>query len=286
MTATQIRLVVPKIRVDDVEARLFELAPIDTPPALASFEIEGTDDWQIDAYFETPPDDNQLSTALAGFPYTREVAEEVDWVAQSLSHHHEVHARRFHVYGSHHDTPPVKGWSIKVDAGMAFGTGQHDTTKGCLLALDDLARRRYILGNVLDLGCGTGILAIALSQMTNGRVMASDIDPIAVDVAKENARLNGRANDIEFVVSEGLKNRALFCPAGYDLIVANILAKPLVNMATGVASALRPGGFLILSGLLTSQEQLVRTTYRNRGFAIRRRLVLGEWSTLLLRRLA
>lgn len=286
MTATQIRLVVPKDQVDDIEKRLFDLAPIDAPPALASFEIEGTDDWQVDAYFEAPLDDDQLDTALAGFSYTREAAEEVDWVAQSLSHHHEVHAGRFHVYGSHHDAPPVKGWSIKVNAGMAFGTGQHDTTKGCLLALDDLARKHYVLDNVLDLGCGTGILAIALSHMTNGRVLASDIDPVAIDVAKENARHNGRANDIEFVVSEGLKNRALFCPDGYDLIVANILAKPLVNMATDVTSALRPGGFLILSGLLTSQEQLVRTTYRNRGFAIRRRLVLGEWSTLLLRRLA
>jgi len=281
MSGCQISMVVAKEETDAAEQALASMAPIDEPPGLSSFEIPGELEWQVDAYFPNQPTDDQLAQALAGYEYELQPAPEIDWVAQSLTHHQQVEAGRFHIYGSHHDVPQRGGANIKIDAGMAFGTGQHETTLGCLRAIDEAAKFRP-LNNTLDLGCGTGILALALAHVATQRVTASDIDPVAVDVAKQNARVNLLQGKINFLVSAGLHHRDLGEKAPFDLIAANILAKPLCQMAPDISGAVALGGTLILSGLLTVQEQMVLRAYRNQGLSFKKRYVIGEWSTLVL----
>jgi ribosomal protein L11 methyltransferase len=281
MSGCQISLVVAKEETDTVELALASMAPVDEPPGLSSFEIPGELEWQVDAYFPDQPTNDQLTQALAGYHYDVRPAPDIDWVAQSLTHHQQVEAGRFHVYGSHHETPHKGGVNIKIDAGMAFGTGQHETTLGCLLAIDEAAKFRP-LNNTLDLGCGTGILALTLAHVATKQVTASDIDPVAIDVARQNAQVNFLQGKIDFLVSAGLHHRDLGDKAPYDLIVANILAKPLCQMAPDISGAVAVGGTLILSGLLTVQEQSVLKAYRKQGLSFKKRYVIGEWSTLVL----
>jgi len=283
-TSWQVRVIAERDEIDDLEALLASLNSPDDPPGLSSFEIPGDPRWQIDAYFSEQIDEEKLAQLLSAYEYEITLAPQIDWVAQSLTHHQQITAGRFHIYGSHHKKPSSGGVNIRVNAGMAFGTGQHNTTLGCLLAINQIAKERPII-NALDLGCGTGILALALAAVTRKSVTASDIDPIAVDVAQQNARDNHQASRIRFVVAPGMRHRSLATRAPYDMIVANILAKPLCQMATDISNAVTLGGVVVLSGLLTTQEQVVLRTYRNRGLAIRERFIIGEWSTLILQRL-
>lgn len=190
----------------------------------------------------------------------------------------------FLVHGSHHDTNTLApAISIKIDAGLAFGTGHHETTRGCLELLADLARKQKRI-HALDMGCGSGILAIAIAKLTRCKVLGTDIDPIAISVSQENAKANYVAPLVDGVAADGTHHPEIRCRAPYDLIVANILASPLKRLAIEVDEILHPSGNLIVSGLLSEQEAGVLSRYRQFGFHLKKRYTLGDWPTLLLSR--
>jgi ribosomal protein L11 methyltransferase len=195
-----------------------------------------------------------------------------------------VRAGRFFVYGAHDAGRVPQGVvTIRIEAGMAFGTGHHETTALCLSFLSDLARKRGFR-RVLDLGAGTGLLAIAAAKLWRRPVLASDIDPVAVGVAGENATLNDVGPLVRPVLADGLANPKLAAGKPYDLVMANILAGPLTKLAPQIAASVAPGGMVILSGLLASQENLVMSFYQPHRLILRRRLRDGPWSALLLER--
>ncbi len=215
------------------------------------------------------------------------VAEDIaeqDWVAASLAGLAPVRAGRYLVHGRH-GRAQVKAndLSLEIEAALAFGTGHHGTTRGCLLALDLILKRRRPR-RVLDLGTGTGVLAMAAAKSLKRRIDSGDLDPVAVRAAADNARANGVAPFVRPVVSAGLRHPILRAGRPYDLIFANILAKPLRLLAPSIAAAATPGGDLVLSGLLAPDVPGVLTSYAAQGFALRRRADLDGWATLMLQR--
>jgi ribosomal protein L11 methyltransferase len=216
-----------------------------------------------------------------------EVVPDKDWVAENQRSFQPFTVGPFWVHPSHvGDGIPAGLLPLRIDAGLAFGTGTHATTRGCLslLATLDPAETK----NVVDVGCGSGILTIAMAKLWKRPVIGGDNDPEAVAVARENAELNGVAGLCRFVTAAGLQAPQLAAQAPYDLIVANILAGPLMELSESFAAAIRPGGRVLLSGLLVEQAEMMLSTYRRRGFAFERRLDLETggawWRTLLLRR--
>jgi ribosomal protein L11 methyltransferase len=236
----------------------------------------------VEALYTEPPDAAFLSR-VAGRDVAVEPLPDQDWIRLSQQGLPPVRAGRFFVYGAH-DAGKVPHGVIpmKIEAGMAFGTGHHETTALCLSVLSDLARGQAAFQNVLDLGTGTGLLAIGAAKLWKKRVLASDIDPVAVEVTRENARANGVAPWVLAAVADGLDNPLLKNGAPYDLIVANILAGPLTRLAPSITRALAPGGTLLLSGLLRNQELLVTSFYPRLRLIDRRRM--GPWSALVLER--
>jgi ribosomal protein L11 methyltransferase len=272
------------------------VAAIEADDRLADLSLDlhelAADRWQVSVYFGGKPDVGE-SAALAGAlraagaegaSFGIEALPETDWVAKSLAALSPVRAGRFLVHGRH-DRGRVlpNDIAIEIEAGLAFGTGHHGTTAGCLAAIDRLARSRPVR-NALDLGTGSAVLAIAIARRTKAHVVASDIDPVAVAVARANVRLNGVAALVRTVVADGLGNRVIQRQAPYDLIVANILAGPLVALAPAIRRSLAPGGMAIVSGLLTTQARRVAAIYRGQGMRRVGAIVLGEWATLVLRR--
>jgi ribosomal protein L11 methyltransferase len=257
--------------------------------ACAAFEGDNGQ-WQVAIHFRQPPDEASLrelvelsaGPAAAGALAFETVAA-ADWVAQSLAGLKPVRAGRFIVHGAH-DRAQVKSneIGIEIEAALAFGTGHHGTTRGCLLALDDLVKQRRFK-HVLDIGTGSGVLAIAAAKALHCAVTASDIDVLAVDAARGNARLN-RAPGITFVHAAGAKARAITRDSPYDLIFANILLGPLTRMAVPVAQLAAPGARVILSGLLPSHANAALAAYRAQGLVLERRVPLDGWMTLVLRR--
>jgi len=209
---------------------------------------------------------------------------DTDWIKLSQQGLPPVRAGRFFVYGAH-DEGEVPGGviPIRIEAGLAFGTGHHETTALCLSVLSDLAKRRRFR-NVLDLGCGTGLLAIGAAKLWRRPVIASDIDPVAVEVTRQNAQANGEAQAVRAFVADGLASPALATRAPYDLIVANILAEPLTRLAPEITKSLARGGVLVLSGLLRWQENLVLSFYRTQRLRLRHIRRDGPWSALVLER--
>ena len=266
-------------------------AAIDADPATESLtysileEDEDRDVWRIDAFPTTHEEQDALAAALAGFPALQVVTEKLadaDWLAMALSGLPPVRAGRFFVYGAHDKgLAPPSAVKLRIEAGAAFGTGHHGTTVGCLLAFDGLLKHRRF-ARVLDVGCGTGVLAIAAARTGSKVALGTDIDRPSVRIANENARLN-RAT-ARFVHAAGLNARRVRMPAPYDLVFANILAPPLVALAQDIKGALKPGGLAILSGLLRTQERRVVAAYASRGFRLERRLHRDAWATLVLRR--
>ena len=264
------------------------LDPDDT--ACAAFE--GDDGrWQLAIHFRDRPNDVALRALMesaedgaAAHALTIEPVAAADWVAQSLSGLVPVRAGRFLVHGAHDRARVrVNDIGIEIEAALAFGTGHHGTTRGCLLALDDLAKRRRFR-NVLDLGTGSGVLAIAAVRALHGQAIASDIDRVAVDAAKSNVRLNRAAPAITLLQAVGTRARAIRANAPYDLIFANILLAPLLRLAVPLRRLAAPGAHVVLSGLLPSHANAALAAYRAQGLVLEKRIPLDGWMTLVLRR--
>jgi ribosomal protein L11 methyltransferase len=248
-------------------------------------EDEDHDVWRIDAFPITAEEADALHRVLSGFErlqVTSEALADADWLAMSLSGLPPVRAGRFFIYGAHdRGLAPAGKINLRIEAGAAFGTGHHGTTVGCLLAFDELLKRRRFQ-KVLDVGCGTGVLALAAARSGSRKVVGVDIDAVSVRISRENALLN-RAR-ARFVHASGLSHSLVQQSAPYDLVFANILAPPLVALAQDIKTALRPGGVAILSGLLRAQERRVLAAYLSRGFRLSGRLRRDAWSALTLTR--
>ena len=266
-------------------------AAIDADPILegATYAILEEDEargvWRIDAYPTTDEEAQALVGLLSAHPALQVASQalaDADWLALALSGLPPVRAGRFFVFGAHdRGRIPANAVGLRIEAGAAFGTGHHGTTLGCLIAYDAALKARRF-PKVLDVGTGTGVLAIAAARTGSGRVVGTDIDAVSVRIARENARLNqARA---AFARADGLKHRSVAGAAPYDLVFANILARPLVRLAPSIRGALRPGGAAILSGLLRSQQRLVSAAYLARGFRLQRRVLRDAWATLVLER--
>jgi ribosomal protein L11 methyltransferase len=261
----------------------------DDQAAVAAFERpDGR--WHVSLHFAEAPDEASIrelvSLAAGGIAQhiTFDIVEAKDWVAASLEDLVPVPAGRFIVHGAH-DRARVAAnkLGIEIEAALAFGTGHHGTTRGCLLLLGEVLRSRQP-ERVLDLGTGTGVLAIAAAKALRGHVLASDIDPVSVHVARDNARLNGVGNLVQAVCATGFSAPHFALRGPFDLVLANILANPLRQMATPMAAHLAPSAFVILSGLLPHQARSVIASYRARGVILRRQLLIDGWSSLLLQR--
>jgi ribosomal protein L11 methyltransferase len=258
--------------------------------ACAAFEGDNGQ-WQVAIHFREKPDEANLRTQVAlaageaaAAALILEPVAPADWVKQSLAGLKPVHAGRFIVHGAH-DRARVKpnDIGIEIEAALAFGTGHHGTTHGCLLALDDLAKRRRA-GRVLDLGTGSGVLAIAAAKILRARVIASDIDRVAIEAARANARLNRTAPSTTFVRAAGANARAIAAGAPYDLIFANILLGPLLRLAVPLRRFAGPRTRIVLSGLLPGHANAVLAIYCAQGFMLERRIPLDGWLTLVLKR--
>ena len=262
----------------------------DDPPVLVADEPDETrpDDWLIHVYFDHEPTGDEialLSSLGTGPPEIEKLGEE-DWVTMSQAGLQPIRAGRFTVHTPTYRPDPDRV-NFEIDAGLAFGTGQHATTSGCLAALDRLERDGAAFSNIADIGTGTGLLAFAaLSLWPEARCIATDIDRVAIDVARENAAINGvklghGAGELLLAVADGMDSPLLAARAPFDLIVANILAGPLIDLAPDFAGALTPGGKIILAGLLDGQVDRVLSAYDASGFTPVNRSS-GEWPVLVL----
>lgn len=284
------KLTLPCNRADAtrMSGDLPDLADLDPMPVIVASEPDAAtpDRWQVDAYFEGKPSRDVLRRIAALVPSAREKEPRAkplpneDWVTMSQAGIEPLSVGRFYVRTP--DYPPQDGLvDLVIPAGLAFGTGQHATTSGCLGVLDGLKRRGKVFRNVLDLGTGTGLLAFAAARLwPAARLTASDIDPVSINVVRENAAVNG-VKGVKLVVADALSHRDLVSRAPYDLVIANILAQPLIDMAPWVAASVAPGGTLILAGLLDTQATAVARAYVEQNM----RLVAtgeGEWPVLTL----
>ncbi len=257
------------------------------PTGVGVFEVEdGSGLWEVGGYFTETPDETALAVLAAAFeakPFVVSELPETDWVAHVRRELAPVEAGRFFVYGSHDaDKLPEGRIPLLIEAAMAFGTGHHGTTLGCLKALDLLLDEGFAATKVADIGCGTAVLAMAASRVWDGDIIASDIDQVAVDVAEANLKANGMAGQVKCVEAAGFDHPDLKSHAPYDLIFANILKGPLVALSPEIAANLRLGGYAILSGILNEQADDVISVYLQNGFNLSNRSEIGEWTTLIL----
>ncbi|QAY77647.1 50S ribosomal protein L11 methyltransferase [Sphingosinicella sp. BN140058] len=288
-----------KAEAEQLQEEIGALALLDEPPVLMTSEPDPAqpDVWRLDAYFAGPPSAEMLAMlkslapSAAGQEPLVEQVEERDWVTLSQQGLEPIRAGRFFVHTpAHRDSVPADSIAFEIDAGRAFGTGQHETTSGCLVALSKLKDQGISVSNLIDLGTGTGLLAFAAMRLwPAARAAASDIDPVSIEVTEENAGINavrlGRIRgQLELAVAAGLEHPRLRQRAPYDLIIANILAGPLIELAPSVSKALEAGGRLILAGLLDSQADAVAAAYRRHGLMQSFRVEHGEWPTLVMRK--
>ena len=272
------RAVLPKL---DAHALSDALEQLDPSPVVSAFELGERGLWEVEAFFSTPPDEAEL-LALFGVPMRVIPIEDENWVARALDGLPPVRTNRFFIYGNHDTkTVPANAIGLKIEASYAFGTGHHGTTRGCLLAFEQLSKRR-IFRNALDLGCGTGVLGMAFARLTRRTVVATDIDQLAADKSKENARLNRALPHMRIAAGNGFRATHIKEGAPYDLIFANILAGPLMKLMPGIRDHLAPGGNAILSGLLDDQARGICAMANAQGLRLVRRSALEGWVTLIL----
>ena len=247
------------------------------------------DEWLIHAYFEHSPSEHELQllrSLAAGEPRIEELGE-ADWVTMSQAGLQPIRAGRFYIHTPMYRSVPPGTIPFEIDASLAFGTGQHATTSGCLEALDRLERGGVRFSNIADIGTGTGLLAFAaLALWPDARCIATDIDAVAVDVARENAAINGvtlghGAGQLLMAVADGMDSPLLSARTPFELIIANILAGPLIELAPDFAKSLVPGGTVVLAGLLDTQAGAVTQAYEQHGLTLRDR-GFGEWPVLVL----
>jgi ribosomal protein L11 methyltransferase len=267
------------------------MAREDLAVTASAHEDEASGEWVFEATCDSEPDLDsfaELARATLGGDVRfalEPIDPEVNWVAKSLEGLAPVVAGGFYVYGSHETGPVPSGLTgIRIDAAEAFGTGHHETTTGCLEAIDRTLKRRKPRA-LLDIGTGTGVLAIALAKRLHLPVIASDIDPVAVRTTADNARNNGVAKHIVAIEATGLDHRLIAGNAPYDLIVANILAGPLQHLAPGVGRIAQQGATIILSGILNTQAARVVAAYARQSVVLRQKIIKKEWTTLIMERI-
>lgn len=276
-------------RTDDIAEALESVIDIDLDGWSVQIEPNQTTS-TLEVYFSRPPDTDRIDAAareaakLTGCRFIEldivRVAQ-ADWVARSLEHLPPQTVGRFYLCGGHHHEPPPTGLiAIQIDAGLAFGTGHHESTRGCLTAIS-LLSKSWRPQRILDVGTGSGVLAIAMARVWRRPVVGSDIDCDSVQTAKTNSKLNATGPLTHFFLADGLRNNQVGSSGSFDLITANILARPLVSMAPNLAHALSQQGTLILSGLLLSQENLVTSAYRRFGLVVTHRFIENSWVTLM-----
>lgn len=259
------------------------------PYGVGVFEIEdGSGLWEVGGYFTESPDQAGLAlmaTIHGAKPFAVSELPETDWVAKVKRELAPIRAGRFYLYGSHDaETVPADCVPLLIEAAMAFGTGHHGTTQGCLRALDRLLEQGVTAEKVADIGCGTAVLAMAAARVWPGAALASDIDPVAVEVAEANLAANDMQGRVTCLEATGFDHPQIAAAAPFDLIFANILKGPLVDLAPDMAEHLSPGGHAILSGLLNEQAADVAMAYEAVGITQIEATEIGEWTTLLLRK--
>jgi len=265
----------------------------DQPPVIVADEPDPSkpDDWRIHAYFAEQPTTQELvllrRLAKNGEPEVEHLEDTTDWVVKSQSGLEPIRAGRFFVHTPmHYADRPAETVNFEIDAGLAFGTGQHDTTAGCLAALDRLAVDGKRFANIADIGTGTGLLAFAgLALWPEAKAIATDIDPISIDVTRDNAAINGvklghGAGELLLAVADGMDHPLIAARAPYDLLIANILAGPLIELAPAFAKAVAPGASVVLAGLLDTQADGVVAAYEAAGMNVSGRGE-GEWRVLV-----
>ena len=263
---------------------------LDPPPeGVGVFELEdGSGFWEVRGYFPEAPDAVALALLSAAFdamPFKVSKLPKIDWVSKVTRELTPVKAGRFFVYGSHDaEKVPKDATALLIEATMAFGTGHHGTTLGCLRALDRCLDQGFIAKKIADIGCGTAVLAMAAASVWQGDILASDIDLVAVEVAEANLAANGLSGRVTCVEAAGFDHPALTATAPYDLIFANILRDTLIDLAQEFAAHIRLGGKLILSGLLVTQVQDVLKQYQKYNLTLEHREDIGEWSALTLQK--
>lgn len=258
------------------------------PTGVGVFEVEDDSGlWEVGGYFEDKPDAASLALLAATFgskPFVVSEVPETDWVAHVKRELPPVEAGQFFVYGSHDAQALPEGRvGLLIDAAMAFGTGHHGTTLGCLKAYDRLLNDGMEFDNVADIGCGTAVLAMAAAKTGSANVIASDIDQVAIDVAEVNMAANGMVGAVKCVAGAGFEDPALAQAAPFDLIFANILKGPLIMLAPDMAKHAKSGGIVILSGLLNEQAEEIVAVYAQSGFNLLHYDQIVDWSTLTLR---
>ena len=287
LTYTALTTLSEKSRAEALGEALEGLEP--SPTGVGVFEVEdGKGLWEVGGYFLEVPNDINLALLAAAYgakPFIISEVPDQDWVAKVRRELPPVEAGRFFVYGSHDaEHLPSDRIGLLIEAAMAFGTGHHGTTLGCLQAFDRLLDQNYIFNNVLDLGCGTAILAMAAARTTSINVIASDIDSIAVEVANANIVANDLINRVTCIESIGFNALDFLNAAPFDLIFANILKGPLIDLAPEIARNLKTGGIVVLSGILIEQSAEILGIYEAQGITLLEREDIGEWVALTLLR--
>jgi ribosomal protein L11 methyltransferase len=265
------------LRAEEIENHLF----INALAVVVNEVDEAAALWQAQAYFAVEQEAQDAARQLALTDFSIAPIVDRDWVRESLEGLPPVIAGRFFLHGTHdRSRRRPSGISLEIDAGTAFGTGHHGTTAGCLLALDTILKKTTPR-NVFDLGCGTGVLAIAAARVTHCKTLATDIDPEATRVTQLNARRNGVGPMMNAATAAGLHHTIIARQAPYDLIFANILARPLAVLAQGIANILAPGGAVILSGLTRDQIRWIAARYRNAGLIRSATYLQDNWAILV-----
>jgi ribosomal protein L11 methyltransferase len=269
----------------------------DAGVAVSSYEVTKpgvamSPDWRVQVLFDTPPDRKTWQAVLTEIAAGLDIPAVIrfghlpanDWVRHTNRLNAPIRAGRFFLYGAHDaGAIPPGSLSILLDAGLAFGTGRAPSTYGCLQAIDDLCRMRAPR-RMLDMGTGSGVLAMAAAKAGAKTIVAADIDPVAVDVTRDNMRLNGLSTRVTALTASRPADPRLTARGPYDLVVANILAEPLCRMATELSRLVAAGGHLVLSGLLAKEERLIVARYRATGLSLTRRIPREGWHTLVFKR--